>query len=73
VFIMPRPICIYVHKITLQFYVCFTHLFLLWSVIFFPASPLVHVVQSYHMRVGLRYLQLIGGLLVIFLLGVCYC
>jgi hypothetical protein len=28
-FIMPLPSCIYVHKIVLQFYVCFAHLSLM--------------------------------------------
>jgi hypothetical protein len=40
---------------------------------FFLVSSLVRVVQSYHMQVYLRYLRLIWGLLVIFMLGVrCY-
>jgi hypothetical protein len=35
---MLRPVCIYVHKIVLQFYVYFAHLSLMWSVIFFHVS-----------------------------------
>jgi hypothetical protein len=41
VFIMPRLVCIYVHKIVLQFYVYFAHLSLMWSVTFFSVLPLV--------------------------------
>jgi hypothetical protein len=37
---------------------------------FSPVSPLVEVMQFYHRRICLRYLRLIWGLLVIFLLGV---
>jgi hypothetical protein len=70
---MLYPIYFYVHKIVLQFYVCFVHLSRMWSDTFFHVSPLVQVVQSYHRRVYLRYLQLIGGLLVIFLLRVYCC
>jgi hypothetical protein len=45
---MPHPICIYVHKIELQFYVFFVHLSLMWLVTFLPISPLVRVVQNSH-------------------------
>jgi hypothetical protein len=41
VFIIPRPLCNYVHRIVLQFYVCF---YILTSHVvryFFPVSPLV--------------------------------
>jgi hypothetical protein len=58
-FIMPHAVCIYVHKIVLQFYVCFVHLSLMWSVTFFLVSPLVRVVQSCHRRVYFRYMQFI--------------
>jgi hypothetical protein len=73
VFIMPRPIYIYVHKIVLQFYVCFCAFISHVVGYLFPVSPLVRVVQSCHKQICLRYMQLMRGLLVIFLLGVyCY-
>jgi hypothetical protein len=45
----------------------------MWLVTFFPVSPLVQVVQSYHGWVCLRYLQLIWDPLDIFLLRVYCC
>jgi hypothetical protein len=59
-------------KLCFNFMSVFVHLSLMWSVTFVPVSPLVRVVQSYHRRVYLRYLRLIGGLLVIFLF-IVYC
>jgi hypothetical protein len=72
-FIMPHPVCNYVHRIVLRFYVYFLHIYPSYVSYFFPVSTLVWVVQSYHGWVCLRYLRLIWDPLVIFLLGVqCY-
>jgi hypothetical protein len=43
-------------KLCFNFMSVFTHLSLMWSVTYFPVSPLVQVVQSYHRQVCLRYL-----------------
>jgi hypothetical protein len=60
-------------KLCFNFMSIFVHLSLMWPVTFFLISPLVRVVQSCHRQIWLRYLQLIVGLLVIFLLGVYCC
>jgi hypothetical protein len=71
VFLMLCPICNYVHKIVLQFYVYFFAYFNPHVVSLFLSVPLlVQVVQSYRRRVCFRYLRLIWGPLIIFLLGV---
>jgi hypothetical protein len=68
-FILPCPICNYVHRIMLQFYVSFC-IFIPHMVSYFlHVSPLIRVVQSCHRRVCLRYLRLIWGPLVIFFSG----
>jgi hypothetical protein len=71
-FIMPHPVCNYVYRIVLQFYVCF-FAYLNPHVVnyFFSVPLLIRVVQSYHRQVCLRYLRPTWGPLVIFLLGVC--
>jgi hypothetical protein len=72
-FIMPHPVCNCVHRIVPQFYVSF-YVFIPHVVSYFlPVSPLVWVVQFGHRWVCLRYLWLIWGPLVIFLLGVPCC
>jgi hypothetical protein len=73
VLIMPRPVCNYVHRIVLQFYIAFYVFIPHMTSYFFPVSPLVRVVQYCHRRVYLRYLRFIWGPLVIFLLGVQCC
>jgi hypothetical protein len=70
---LPRRVCNYVHRIVFQFYVCFWHVYPSCVNYLFPILPLVRDVQSCRMWVCLRYLRLIWGPLVIFLLGVPCC
>jgi hypothetical protein len=61
----PCPVCNYVHRIMLQFYVSFC-IFIPHVVSYFlPISHLVRVVQSYRRWACLRYLWLIWGHLII--------
>jgi hypothetical protein len=69
-FIMPRPVCNFIHIIVLQCYVSFC-VFISYVVsYFFPVSLMVRVVQYCCKWVCLRYLRPIWGPSIIFLLRV---
>jgi hypothetical protein len=59
-FIMPHPVCNYVHRIMLQFYVCFSVLIPHVVNYFFPDSPLVPVVHAGLLEVPMNYLGSLG-------------
>jgi hypothetical protein len=71
--IVPHPVCNYVHRIVLQFYVCFcafiSHVVsYLFPCLTFGLSCAI-LSQAGLLEVPTAYM----GPLIIFLLGVCYC